>query len=204
MMKRSIFFVAIAILFIFNIICIIKITKTTNAQKKIFHLYENMSNVQSFLINNISDSFKFDDQKMKSDIFLYTDSHDSIHISNVFKNGKKLIFRYTVGSCESCVDQEIEYLQKIFAKNPDDVIILTWYENQRDFIIFKRKHQLKLPIYNVKNIGINHAGNNPFFFMSDSTLSAKLYFMPMPFFSQLTLSYLNTIRERFFYEKQFD
>jgi hypothetical protein len=103
-----------------------------------------------------------------------------------------------VGSCEPCVDREIELLKNSFEGKYDNLVILTNHENSHDMITFRRKHQLNSPIYSIRDIGVNLNNDNVCLFVSDSSLLIKSFLAPTPFCPDLTKHYLNIMVKKYF------
>ncbi|MDR1338796.1 MAG: hypothetical protein LBK58_01895 [Prevotellaceae bacterium] len=202
-MLKYIFIATIVLLLIFNVICLNKIKKSDDVQHDIVRSYKHLIDVHNDLIAVTSESFLYEDQKLQKNLFVCTEKNDSIPICDIFGGRLKLVMRYTVESCESCVEKEIELLKKTFEGKYDNIVILTNHEHSQDMIAFKRKHQLNSAIYSIRDTNLNLNNNNVCFFVSDNSLLIKSFLIPTPFCPDLTEHYLNIMVKKYFdvYEK---
>ncbi len=111
-----------------------------------------------------------------------------------------LIFKFSEFNCNTCVDKQIELITKWKKKSKtNNVLIITKYNNIRDFIIFKRLNSLdNILILNLKqplNIGLEE---DPFFFTINKTLEVNDFFIPIKEKPNRTLDYLNAISKKHF------
>jgi hypothetical protein len=197
-MLRYVSIATILLLFIFNVIHFNEIKKNNEIRNDLIKSYERLAEIHNDLITVTSKSFLYEDWMLPKNLFVHTEKNDSISICDIFENQSKLIICYIQGGCEPCVDNNIEMVKKVFEKKNENVVVLTQYEHPQDIIIFRRKHQLKSPVYTIRDMGINLEGNDIYFFVSDNSCLVKSFFVPTPLCPELTEHYLSIIAEKYF------
>lgn len=117
---------------------------------------------------------------------------------------KKLIFRYSELHCDECVDQQIESLKKYKERiGNENILILADYANINNLILFKRLNSIEIPVYRLsKKMNLKLEEKDvPYFFVIDSSFTARDFFIPIKEIDGYTDNYLNIISEKHFNNK---
>lgn len=186
----------------------------------IFH-YKNKKKIFLLEKNNVSINSKYKNEKSINDIrnfnlkTIYLNNglsiSDTIKVTNekgdilllkdIIKS-TKLIFRYSELNCDVCVDKQFEALNKyIDIYGSENILILSQYNKLRNLNIFKRINNIKLSVFNlatiISNMEIEKAGL-PYFFIIDSHLTTKDFFIPIKEIDNYTHSFLEKIHSKYF------
>ncbi len=106
-------------------------------------------NYKSNWYNNIFEcNYKLIGEKLE-DVLCETSNGENIQLSNICNDKPILIFRYTDINCNTCYEEEINRINKIFDENKSNIIILCSYKVKRDFLTFKKLNKIRIPIYRV-------------------------------------------------------
>ena len=134
--------------------------------------------------------------KLPADLILYAESGDSLDLSNVKKQKKTVVFRYSFLHCRPCVDSVMAYLSDFIKENEKDleVILLATYSQPRDLRTFKRSNQLFTQVYTIKSLNLPvEELDVPYLFLLDENLTVVDLFIPRKEMPYLLKRYLKKI-----------
>jgi len=139
---------------------------------------------------NLFNQFLSDAKTLEPDITLKNDLLQDVLLSDII-NEPTLVFRFSELHCEICIDQEVKKLNEYFPKLKNRAIILTTYNNTRDFNIFRRLNQVKMPVYKLeKNLNLDiEEAYIPYLFVLDSNLKIHHLFVPDKLFPNVSNSF---------------
>lgn len=160
-------------------------------------LEKNKSEVLTYEHNFIKEK-ENDYLKLDSNLELINVEGRTVLAKDVLKTNS-LIFRFSELNCEECIDAEIDVLLGNQDKFKKDVILIAYYQNQRDLFVFYKEFQKK-GLTNIKMFLSPEKGldipidkiNMPFYFCVNSNLIMNNFFIPQkekPIFSQVYLDY---------------
>lgn len=120
--------------------------------------------------------------RINPNLQVLTEDGVKLLLSDVCDGNKKLIFRYNEFACSPCIFEEMGNIntlaQKIGKKN---IIVLTSYQNHRDFLISKKVNNIDLPIYNTPLNSLENTIEKysiPYIFLLDSNWTVDHLFIP--------------------------
>lgn len=208
MNKTNVFIVIAIVLFIFDIILLIQIKKSTAVNQQLQLIHNKTTQVSSLkdmkinmLEETIEKSLNSENLKIRNNVTI-NDGEGPTLLKNVVSSKPMLILRYSELNCQTCIDVQLASLNKLADKiGKKNIIILASYNTIVNMTKFKRINKLNLSIYNVDSIGFPlEKSNIPFYFIIDKDRMAKLIFVPNKEFPSLTEKYFELIQNRFFSE----
>jgi len=122
---------------------------------------------------------------------------DSIPLTSL-GNKNLLVLRYSDIHCNTCIDEEVESLQKVFEGKLEHVIILCSYNSERDFIAFRRLNRLRLQAYRIPHNAFDwvpEKTDKPYYFMVNPDNKVSNFYVPNRSYPNLTNNYLQSIRK---------
>lgn len=164
--------------------------------KYIYPFKKNPNNKTNTILNNYAVYENNENGKMIDDIRLTNEKGDTLFLSNLAQQNK-IIYRISELHCNSCVVHEFDNLKKSIPSNKN-LLILSYYQNPRNLIIFKRINNLKdFEIYNlmdenIQNLIIDKYGT-PYMFIIDKHLKISNLFIPLKTDNQRTIDYLKRV-----------
>ena len=135
-------------------------------------------------------------------IILINMKGDTFKLEDVISD-KMLVFRYSMLNCGACIQKEFENInytkfdKELQRKN---IMFIAFYQEIRDLIVTYRSLKLDIPIYIISNneLGMPIEKNNiPFYFAINENLKVNYVFIPERDKNELTLQYLNSIKNYF-------
>ena len=134
-----------------------------------------------------SNDFKLP-ERMKSSI-----NAQAITFENVSDWRLKIVLRFTELNCSTCIDEDIELLNKYVNEiGQSNLIIFSTFKNLRSLLSFKENHKLKIQIFNIEELKLPiEQANVPYFFWLDSTLTVSNVFIPQKEFPELSEIFFN-------------
>ena len=139
--------------------------------------------------------------KFSSDIPVQNSRLKTLTLQEVIGKTPKIFFRDSELKRSVCVDGQIKLIKPLVKElGRENIILLSTYRNHRSGIIFKRINNLDVEIYNLgdQNLGLPPEHSNaPFVFITDSTLTARLVFVPAKEIPALSEEYYKVLRIRF-------
>jgi hypothetical protein len=85
---------------------------------------------------------------IKNQVFITLDN-DSVKLSDIITH-KHLVFRYSVLDCKSCIDSLFYFLRMHENRiGRDNILILTYYNNLRDFVVNARLNKIHYKILQI-------------------------------------------------------
>ncbi len=153
-----------------------------------------VDNINNALVRNI---YLKEDLKVKNNKLLFY--NDTIFLSELCCNHTCLIFRFSLFNCSMCVNSVLEKIKDIFPNYKDNTKIVFMYDSVNGRITENMFG--KMPYMSLKEdiLGIPMEKINiPYMFILDSTLVVKQFFVPEKSMPELTDTYLNIIKARYF------
>jgi len=123
---------------------------------------------------------------------------DSIPLASLSGNKNLLVLRYTDIHCNTCVDVEVESLQKVFEGKLEHVVILCSYNSEINFIAFRRLNRLKLQAYRIPHDAFDWVPekiDKPYYFMVNADNKASNFYVPSRSYPNLTSNYLHSMKK---------
>ena len=132
---------------------------------------------------------------LDSNKIIYDVNNKEYTLSNVIKEGGRIIIRYSELNCNVCIDSLFSCIDNhLNKKEKQQIHILASYHNRNDLLIFKRINNLSYPIYRTDSLGISLENlNEPFIFVLNKDYSISHLFIPHKERPQDTRRYLNIV-----------
>lgn len=114
-----------------------------------------------------------------SNLTLVNKKNQLLPIDSIVHSVPILVFRITPTSCSICVNREIGNINQLVGKvDKNKIVILTAYDNVRDYFIFLQYTQTEFPIYNIEQLDIiaEEAGNAYLFVLNHEHQVLNLFF----------------------------
>jgi hypothetical protein len=115
---------------------------------------------------------------IKNQIFITLDN-DSVKLSDVITH-KHLAFRYSVLDCKSCIDSLFHFLRIHEDQiGKDNILILTYYNDLRDFVINARLNKIHYKILQIPENRLflkEDKSHIPYFFNIDRDMNPVNFF----------------------------
>lgn len=150
----------------------------------------------SFPLERLSTNFPFN---VKGTFFI-NKNNDRLKFEDLALKKPTLFFRVPRYSCPVCVNREIKAMKNLSDSihGSNRMIVLTAYENLRDYFVFLKSYQLDIPFYNVPNLDIpSENQEHPFFFMLDCNNSIQNVFFPLQQDESYSATYYNSVVQRY-------
>lgn len=184
------------------------ITSTFIIKEQNEHAVQLTDSVKKYksLINNIHMQYLTEDNKLDTAIKVEDINGKKYSIPKIIKNNPKLIIRYKRIGCTSCADEAFSHEIKNFEKLIDyfgerNVIILTSFNNFRELYVFKEINKIKCDVFNTspltKLLPLEE-NNIVYYFISDSSLTARLVYIPSLKFEYHVIDYFKIVKEKYF------
>lgn len=87
---------------------------------------------------------------LSNKLFCTLNKKDSVNICDLVKDKKQLFYYYNEVNCSSCVDSEIERIQKYNRENCNKIIVVARYSRWRDYIVYRKISKLNDWFYAIK------------------------------------------------------
>lgn len=198
-MKNILFYLIITVLVIFNLFLIIKLSISNTEGTNDINYNENAEQ----LIEN--SRIKDELGSINKNCIVVDDNGNELRISDLITS-TTLIFKISKLNCSSCINQNIEILNKILGKynfKKGDIIVLYQDCNIRDQVLLKRLFEIEIPIYRIPSsiedlqLEIDEL-NVPFFFLVDSCFQPNLIHVLDRQTPQITERYIEILFENEF------
>lgn len=142
-----------------------------------------------------------ENKELSSNIKLENETGQIVYLHDICPVNK-LIYRYSEINCNVCIDAQIENIKQILSTRKDeDIIFIATYQQDRDLFVFKRIHNLKIKIYNLKeNLNLPvEKHNTPYYFIYNGRNNrATNVFIPVKENPEHTIYYLNSLFDKYF------
>jgi hypothetical protein len=138
---------------------------------------------------------------------LINEENKEIKIGSIIGDKNILIYKISQNNCSSCAESELYPLDTLYSRNPqqNQVILLAENYNYRKLKVLKNINKFKYPVYIIKYpdffrfLAVEKL-NLPYFFVLDSTLEAKMIFIPNKLLPDVSKRYyeqiLNIFKEK--------
>ncbi len=146
----------------------------------------------------ISNNLENDNQTLANKLVLIENNGCSQILDSIIDEAK-LIFRYSNLHCHSCIDKQLDLLNR-YTDSIDDgrIILFAYYQNVRDRFLFTRSNHIRFNTYSVKSLDIPFEELQfPYFFVLDKNLKINDSFLPTKEDTMLTINYLSIISSKF-------
>jgi hypothetical protein len=132
------------------------------------------------------------------DIVCTDTNRDTIHLSDLVKEKKILVYYYSELHCSSCYEKQLEWLQNSFKEVPFPIVVLGAYLTYRHFSIYMKINSYKLPVYqisyNVFDWFIENSGV-PFCFVLNEDMTASYFYIPNNDYPAINNRYLEGVKK---------
>jgi hypothetical protein len=122
---------------------------------------------------------------------------NKLPLLSLLKSSNLLIYRYSDIHCNTCVETELESLQKYFDSKLGQIIILASYDNEKDFMLFKKLNKIKIPIYRIAHNAIDWTPEKldmPYYFVLHSNGRVSNFYISNREYIDITNNYLKCVR----------
>ena len=126
-------------------------------------------------------------------------------LSELVKFKPLLIYRFTELHCNTCYETEIEALQAAFPDTSNLVSIICSYHIERDFIIFKKMNEIKIPLYRIEMDTLKWPAekySNPYYFVLHPDMKISHVYIPNKIYPEVNRQYLENVKH--FLSKQIE
>lgn len=150
---------------------------------------------------NRSNEIRFNGKILDKNSIVTDEKGNKRLLSEIIK-GSKLILRYSDLNCNTCIDEQINNLNKNIQQIGDEnIILLTTYENYVYMQRFRKANRIKFAIYNVDdnlNNEIGDIGMPYYFILCEDNFRISNMFIGMREIPELTTDYLESIEKKYF------
>ena len=145
--------------------------------------------------NHISSMLESEGLQLDRNLFLISETFDTLKLKDLVKSQQILIFRYTELNCDDCVNSQVKNIVELInIYKIDQIAFFTNYEEALHLSNFKRLNQLQIKIYKIKNLGINIENlNTPYFFLLNKDCKIEHVYIPDKNNNELTQSFFKLI-----------
>ena len=177
-----------------------KITEMQNTQKKLSDLIGDLQTKNEFhsinfeLNNNLSGI-------IAPDLFCIGNKIDKKKLSELTVGRKTLIFRHIIDNtnCNSCNqnEHELKAFNDAFIETSDLAIILSSYDSNRDFLLFKKDNDLSISIFNIPLEAFDwvaEKNKKSYYFVLHSDMKISHIYVPNKEFPDLNKQYLEGVK----------
>jgi hypothetical protein len=136
--------------------------------------------------------------KLAPDIVCIDANQDTVHLSDLVKEKKILVYYYSELHCSSCYEKQLEWLQSSFEKGPYPVVILGAYLAYRHFATYMKVNHHKLPIYQISHKVLDWFIENsgmPFCFVLNEDMTASYFYIPNNDYPAINNRYLDGVKK---------
>lgn len=116
--------------------------------------------------------------------------------------GTKLVLRYSELNCNTCIDEQINNLNKISQNlGIENIILLTSYEHYTYMQKFKKVNKIKFAIYKIQDElekDLEDIGLPYYFVLNNSNFRINNTYIGMKEIPELTTTYLKHIKDIYF------
>lgn len=181
--------------------CLLTFSKNTKVGKIIPLSYkESKNSALEILVDKIRTTHKaLSASPLNFNEKLIDQNQDTILLWDIVQDKPKLIFRFNHLACGTCINSELNRLEKLInEENKNDIVVLCHFSDIKDFFIFLAKGRYKLTIYNSIEYSLIKGLDElslPFFFILDNKMIQRDLYIPDVLFPELSDSYLtNSLR----------
>ncbi|MDR2969857.1 MAG: hypothetical protein LBV32_09695 [Tannerellaceae bacterium] len=131
------------------------------------------------------------------DIFCTKSRNERYLLSEIPESRPLLIYRYSHKNCTPCYIEDLEMLQEEFSDSFDLLMVLCSYQTERDFVIFKRLHQKKLPGYHIPIHAFDwivEDYGNPYYFVLHPDMKISHVYVPNKIYPEFNRQYLEGVK----------
>jgi hypothetical protein len=131
------------------------------------------------------------------DVFCIKSSTEENLLSEMVKDQPLLIYRYTHKNCNTCYLEELKALQEDFPDCFDFISVLCSYQSDKELLIHKRTHKIKLSLYNVPFDAFNwivEDYNEPYYFVLHPNMKISNIYVPNKAYPEMNKMYLEGIK----------
>lgn len=143
-------------------------------------------------------SFLNENQQLDSGLLVKNENGEKLKLSELVKDGKKLVLRLSNTHCSACLFDLCPYVAKFLkAVGKEHVLYLADYENDRVLRLMKSNYKISNEVYSIKQLNLPiEASNVPFLFILDDRMKVELLFAPIKEIPELTQDYFNAVQYR--------
>ena len=108
-----------------------------------------------------------------------------------------LIYRYTELHCNTCYETEIEALKEEFSDTSNLVSIICSYHIERNFTLFKRMNEIKIPLYRIAMDTLKWPAekySNPYYFILHPDMKISHVYVPNKAYPEINRQYLKSVK----------
>lgn len=137
-----------------------------------------------------------------ADMTLLDKDRNAIKLSALLNGEDKVVFKFSLTNCSSCIQHSFSSVRKLMGKLPKDkIIIVADNSNRRELQALVNSLSLSLPVYLTEDTvfhSILEKENVPFFFIIGKDLRMKDLFIPMKELPDLSDLYYRIIWKKYF------
>lgn len=205
-MKKPILFLSIIIIILvgLNILLIIKHKKiNNNFDKHQNELSGNDTRIFEALKNNLCIQHFMESFALENIELGNIESKTTISFYSLMEQGEfLLVFRFKETNCDGCVKNTLTLLENISSNFPSDkIVILSGYQNTRQFYAFANQWKKGLRIFNVEDLPwpIEEQEQPYFFVLNPTAKSMQNVFIVIKEDNELIHNYLHCIKEKYWH-----
>lgn len=171
--------------------------KLNRYKEEIFSVNKDIERLSNFHMTSQRTILLNEQYKIPYNFILENEKGTRINFTELIGSKSKLIFRYSGLNCNTCIEEEIINIKKYLSETKTQrLIIIADYKNEEDLFLFKRLHQIGIPIYNSRQNSLKlpiEALNTPYLFVTDSTLIIRSLFIPNKEYPEFSKVYYSNI-----------
>jgi hypothetical protein len=174
-----------------------EVEKMKNSQVKLSESLGEMQVKQDFYSENFELNMKMTGRPAP-DIYCTVNQREGSLLSQMVKSKPLLIFRFSNNNCKICYSDALTALQTEMPEDsPDWVRILSSQLTERELLILKRTHNLKIPTYIISPQSLDwdvEKMNVPYFFVLHRDMKISNIFVPDKNYPEVSKQYFEGVK----------
>jgi hypothetical protein len=133
-----------------------------------------------------------------SDINCINLEKDTIKLSDLVNGRTVLVFHYSALNCNTCYEEELQFLKKYYNTGNKIFIILASYTTYRNFQIYVKNNISELPVYQIGRNTLDWDAEKygtPYYFVLYPNMSVSDFFILNNLFPQAKKQYFEKIQK---------
>ena len=154
--------------------------------------------VNKHVIHNLT-QLQLQDQQLSKEIPLLSMDRENNFLENIISEQPLLVFRYSEIHCNSCVDQVVQQMNRLWQDGKRNMALIASYDEYQHFTSFVRANKLQMPTYLLQEEeakGVFDSEIPPYLFLLDQSLAVKYPFVPIKEMDESIQMYMDFIQHK--------
>lgn len=144
--------------------------------------------------------------KIASDVLCTGLKNEEKPLSDFVRGKSLLVYRYAYMKCSSCNEYEISFMElnDVFSEAPDLTLILCSSHVFKNFLLFKRKNNMEIPLYSISLNAFDwlaEKNDSPYYFVLHPDMKISHIYIPSKDYPEMNRQYLEGVK-RFLSERE--